>query len=64
MNKIRCRNLLLIFPLFFASFATAQSEPHAPKYFFVQWEQSARRPEAFAEDLSLQGFHCSQQRCC
>ena len=39
MNKIRCRNLLLIFPLFLANFATAQSEPDAPKYFFVLLER-------------------------
>jgi uncharacterized protein YciI len=45
MNKIRCRNLLLIFPLFFASFATAQSEPHAPKYFFVLLERPSNAPQ-------------------
>ena len=45
MNKVRYRNLLLIFPLFFASFATAQSEPHASKYFFVLLERPSNAPQ-------------------
>jgi len=45
MNKIQCRSLLLIFPLFFANFATAQSEPHAPKYFFVVLERPSNAPQ-------------------
>ncbi len=45
MNKVRYRNLLLIFPLFFASFATAQSEAHASKYFFVLLERPSNAPQ-------------------
>jgi uncharacterized protein YciI len=45
MNKIGCRNLLLIFPLFFATFATVQSQPHASKYFFVLLERPSNAPQ-------------------
>jgi uncharacterized protein len=45
MKKVWYRNLLLIFPLFFASFATAQSEPHAPKYYFVLLERPSNAPQ-------------------
>lgn len=45
MNKVLCRNLLLIFPLFIASFATAQSEPHSSKYFFVLLERPPGAPQ-------------------
>jgi len=45
MNKVRYRDLLLVFPLFFASFATAQSEPHASKYFFVLLERPSNAPQ-------------------
>ena len=45
MKKVWYRNLLLIFPLFFASFATAQSEPHASKYFFVLLERPSNAPQ-------------------
>lgn len=50
MNKIRCRNLLLVFLLFFACFVTAQSEPHASKYFFVLLERPSN-----ASQLSKDG---------
>ena len=49
MNKIRCRNLLLIFPLFFASFATAPAEPHASKYFFVLLKRPSNAPQLSKE---------------
>ena len=63
MNKIRCRNLLLIFPLFFASFATAQSEPHASKYFLVLLERPSNAPQ-LSKDASekLQQEHMANIR--
>jgi uncharacterized protein YciI len=45
MNRFWYRNLLLIFPLFFASFATAQSEPHVSKYFFVLLKRPSNAPQ-------------------
>jgi uncharacterized protein YciI len=45
MDKIRCRNPLFILPLFFAILATAQSEPHASKYFFVLLERPSNAPQ-------------------
>ena len=49
MNKIWCRSLLLVFLLFFACFATAQSEPHASKYFFVLLERPSNAPQLSKE---------------
>jgi uncharacterized protein YciI len=63
MNKVRYRNLLLIFPLFFASFATAQSEPHASKYYFVLLERPSNAPQ-LGKDASekLQQDHMANIR--
>src|ERR1700756_5176022 len=49
MKKVWYRNLLLIFPLFFACFATAQSEPHASKYFFVLLKRPTNAPQLSKE---------------
>jgi uncharacterized protein YciI len=63
MNKVRYRNLLLIFPLFFASFATAQSEPHASKYFFVLLERPFNAPQlSKAAGEKLQQEHMANIR--
>jgi uncharacterized protein YciI len=49
MNKIRCRDLLLVFLLFFGCFATAQSESNAPKYFFVLLKRPTNAPQLSKE---------------
>ena len=63
MNKIRCSSLLLFCLLSFASFATAQSEPHAPKYFFVLLERPSNAPQ-LSKDASekLQEEHMANIR--
>src|SRR6266571_5542051 len=63
MNKIRCSSLLLLCLLSFASFATAQSEPHAPKYFFVLLEHPSNAPQ-LSKDASekLQEEHMANIR--
>jgi uncharacterized protein YciI len=45
MNKIRRRSPLFILLLLFAEFATAQSESHASKYFFVLLERASNAPQ-------------------
>jgi uncharacterized protein YciI len=63
MNKVRYRNLLLILPLFFANFATAQSEPHASDYYFVLLEHPSNAPQ-LGKDVSekLQQEHMANIR--
>jgi uncharacterized protein YciI len=63
MNKSQCRKLLVVFPLFFASFAPAQSEPHASKYFFVLLERPSNAPQ-LSKDASdkLQTEHMANIR--
>ena len=63
MNKIRCRDLLLVFLLFLASFATAQSEPYASNYFFVLLERLSNAPQlSKAAGEKLQEQHMANIR--
>src|SRR5262249_1290012 len=45
MKKIVCGNVLFVFLLAFAVLTTAQSEPNAPKYFFVLLKRPTNAPQ-------------------
>ena len=49
MKKIQCDNILFVLLLAFAALTTAQSEPKAPRYFFVLLKRPTSAPQLSKE---------------
>lgn len=63
MKRIRCGNVLLVCLLAFAALAVAQSQPNAPKYFFVLLKRPANPTQLSKEAAeTLQEEHMANIR--